>query len=45
MTKRSVPRWGRLLMNFAIGSDSSWATPKDQNTFFGDFSVAITEKL
>ena len=27
------------------GNDASWATPKDQNVFFGDFSVAITENL
>ena len=27
------------------GNDASWATPKDQNIFFGDFSVAVTKKL
>ena len=27
------------------GNDASWATPKDQNVFFGDFSVAITKTL
>ncbi|THH09317.1 hypothetical protein EW146_g8720 [Bondarzewia mesenterica] len=27
------------------GSTSDWASPKDQNTYFSDFSMAITEKL
>ncbi|KAL7282903.1 hypothetical protein ACG7TL_002319 [Trametes sanguinea] len=36
---------GIQMQTFFGGSDSSWATPKDQNTFFGDFSVAITQKL
>jgi len=27
------------------GSDRSWASPEDQDTFFSDFSVAITQKL
>ncbi|CDO71909.1 Polysaccharide Lyase Family 14 protein [Trametes cinnabarina] len=34
---------GIQIQSFFGGSDSSWATPKDQNTFFGDFSVAITQ--
>lgn len=29
----------------ALGSDSSWATPVDQDVYFSDFSVAITESL
>ncbi|RDX47444.1 hypothetical protein OH76DRAFT_1354240 [Lentinus brumalis] len=36
---------GIQMQSFFGGSDSSWATPKDQNVFFGDFSVAITQKL
>ena len=28
-----------------LGSDSSWASSKDQSSYFSDFSVAITEKL
>ena len=27
------------------GSDSSWASPTDQDVYFSDFSVAITEML
>ncbi|KAI0668354.1 polysaccharide lyase family 14 protein [Trametes maxima] len=36
---------GIQVQTFFGGSDSSWATPKDQNTFFGDFSVAVTQKF
>ncbi|PIL33037.1 hypothetical protein GSI_04486 [Ganoderma sinense ZZ0214-1] len=36
---------GIQMQSFFGGSDSTWATPKDQNAFFGDFSVAITKKL
>ncbi|KAM5542808.1 hypothetical protein V8D89_003769 [Ganoderma adspersum] len=36
---------GIQMQSFFGGNDASWATPKDQNVFFGDFSVAITEKL
>ena len=28
-----------------IGSDQSWASPQDQDAYFSDFSVAITQKL
>ncbi|KAH9857475.1 polysaccharide lyase family 14 protein [Lenzites betulinus] len=34
---------GVQAQSFFGGSDSSWATPKDQDVFFGDFSVAVTE--
>ena len=34
-----------LTLLWDTGSDSTWATPKDQDVFFGDFSVAITKKL
>ncbi len=34
-----------MLKYVRIGSDSSWATPKDQDVFFSDFSVAITKKF
>jgi len=27
------------------GGDGSWASPKDQDVYFSDFSVAITQKL
>jgi hypothetical protein len=27
------------------GSDSTWATPKDQYVYFSDFTVAITKKF
>ncbi|KAI0823865.1 hypothetical protein BC628DRAFT_1420604 [Trametes gibbosa] len=40
---------GRILgvqaQTFFGGSDSSWASPKDQSTYFSDFSVAVTEKF
>ncbi|KAI0628806.1 polysaccharide lyase family 14 protein [Trametes polyzona] len=36
---------GIQMQSFFGGSDSSWATPKDQDVFFSDFSVAITEKF
>ena len=39
-----VPRGADGFMR-ATGNDASWASPKDQNVFFGDFTVAITEKL
>ena len=28
-----------------VGSDSSWASPTDQDVYFADFSVAITENM
>ncbi|KAI0373150.1 polysaccharide lyase family 14 protein [Pilatotrama ljubarskyi] len=34
---------GMQMQSFFGGSDSSWATPKDQDVFFGDFSVAVTQ--
>ncbi|KAI0781510.1 polysaccharide lyase family 14 protein [Trametes elegans] len=36
---------GIQMQTFFGGGSESFATPKDQNTFFGDFSVAITEKF
>ncbi|RDX47443.1 hypothetical protein OH76DRAFT_780643 [Lentinus brumalis] len=36
---------GMQMQTFFGGSDSSWASPKDQDVYFSDFSVAITEKL
>ncbi|EJF56285.1 hypothetical protein DICSQDRAFT_175023 [Dichomitus squalens LYAD-421 SS1] len=36
---------GIQMQTFFGGSDASWATPKDVNSYFGDFSVAITEQL
>ncbi|TBU29332.1 hypothetical protein BD309DRAFT_357697 [Dichomitus squalens] len=36
---------GIQMQSFFGGNDASWATPKDQNVFFGDFSVAITKAL
>ena len=35
----------RLTLLLLIGSDSSWASPSNQQSYFSDFSVAITEKL
>ena len=42
-----VVHWGTVMLTelLCTGNDASWATPKDQNIFFGDFSVAITKKL
>ncbi len=34
-----------LIWVLLIGSDSSWASPVDQDAYFADFSVAITEML
>ncbi|KAI0373151.1 hypothetical protein BV20DRAFT_977747 [Pilatotrama ljubarskyi] len=34
---------GIQMQTFFGGSDSSWASPKDQSTYFSDFSVAVTE--
>ncbi|KAL4254391.1 Alginate lyase [Abortiporus biennis] len=36
---------GMQFQTFFGGSDSSWATPTDQDAYFSDFSVAITELL
>lgn len=36
---------GIQMQTFFGGSDSSWATPKDQDVWFSDFSAAITETL
>jgi len=36
---------GLQMQTFFGGSSSDFATPKDQDVFFSDFSVAITEKL
>ncbi|EIW60967.1 polysaccharide lyase family 14 protein [Trametes versicolor FP-101664 SS1] len=36
---------GLQMQSFFGGSGSSWATPKDQDIFLGDFSVAITKKF
>ncbi|KAI0738034.1 hypothetical protein C8Q80DRAFT_1114363 [Daedaleopsis nitida] len=36
---------GMQMQTFFGGSDSSWASPKDQDVYFSDFSVAITETL
>ncbi|CAL1703289.1 unnamed protein product [Somion occarium] len=36
---------GIQMQTFFGGSDSSWASPKDQDVFFADFSVAVTQKL
>ncbi|EIN07957.1 hypothetical protein PUNSTDRAFT_88685 [Punctularia strigosozonata HHB-11173 SS5] len=36
---------GIQMQTFFGGSDSSWASPKDQDVYFADFSMAITEKL
>ncbi|KAF9453663.1 polysaccharide lyase family 14 protein, partial [Macrolepiota fuliginosa MF-IS2] len=36
---------GIQMQTFFGGSSSDFATPKDQDVFFSDFSVAITEKL
>ncbi|OBZ75556.1 hypothetical protein A0H81_04917 [Grifola frondosa] len=36
---------GIQMQTFFGGSDSSWASPTDQDTYFSDFSVAITETL
>jgi len=36
---------GIMMQTFFGGSDSSWASPKTQNTYFSDFSVAILELL
>ncbi|KAL7282902.1 hypothetical protein ACG7TL_002318 [Trametes sanguinea] len=36
---------GIQMQTFFGGSDSSWATPVDQDIYFSDFSVAITETL
>ena len=36
---------GIQMQTFFGGSDSSYASPKDQSAYFSDFSVAITETL
>ncbi|KAI0355136.1 hypothetical protein OH77DRAFT_1403497 [Trametes cingulata] len=36
---------GIQMQTFFGGSDSSWASPVDQDIYFSDFSVAITEML
>ncbi|KAF7313818.1 Mitochondrial external NADH dehydrogenase [Mycena chlorophos] len=36
---------GIQMQTFFGGSDSSWASPQDQDIYFADFSMAITEKL
>ncbi|CAL1703287.1 unnamed protein product [Somion occarium] len=36
---------GMQFQTFFGGSDTSWASPKDQDAYFSDFSVAITQKL
>ncbi|KAI0648436.1 hypothetical protein C8Q79DRAFT_905886 [Trametes meyenii] len=36
---------GIQMQTFFGGSNSEWASPKDQSTYFSDFSVAITETL
>ncbi|KAI0781509.1 hypothetical protein BD413DRAFT_489606 [Trametes elegans] len=36
---------GIQMQTFFGGSDSSWASPVDQDVYFSDFSVAITETL
>ncbi|RPD55684.1 hypothetical protein L226DRAFT_448466, partial [Lentinus tigrinus ALCF2SS1-7] len=34
---------GVQMQTFFGGSSSEWASPKDQNSYFSDFSVAVTE--
>ncbi|KAJ7494431.1 hypothetical protein B0H11DRAFT_2156196 [Mycena galericulata] len=36
---------GIQMQTFFGGSDATWASPKTQNSYFSDFSVAITESL
>jgi hypothetical protein len=36
---------GIQMQSFFGGSTAVWASPKDQNVYFADFSVAITEEL
>ncbi|KAI1791567.1 hypothetical protein LXA43DRAFT_1074218 [Ganoderma leucocontextum] len=36
---------GIQMQTFFGGSDASWATLKDVNSYFGDFSVAITQQM
>lgn len=36
---------GIQMQSFFGGSSSEWASPKDQDIYFSDFSLAITEKL
>ncbi|KAK0431890.1 hypothetical protein EV421DRAFT_1925193 [Armillaria borealis] len=36
---------GMMFQTFFGGSTSDWASPQDQNAYFYDFSVAITESL
>ncbi|KAJ7905776.1 hypothetical protein B0H14DRAFT_2327333 [Mycena olivaceomarginata] len=36
---------GIQMQTFFGGSTAEWASPKDQNSYFSDFSVAIIEKL
>ncbi|KAI0787995.1 hypothetical protein C8Q74DRAFT_1197094 [Fomes fomentarius] len=36
---------GIQMQTFFGGADSSWASTKDQDVYFSDFSVAITERL
>ena len=44
-------RWGfvcgqqLLTLSPSVGSTSAWASPKDQEAYFSDFSVAITESF
>jgi hypothetical protein len=41
----SVWPWFHPSNHFIGGSTAEWASPKDQNSYFSDFSVAIIEKL
>ncbi|KAI0081410.1 hypothetical protein K474DRAFT_1682014 [Panus rudis PR-1116 ss-1] len=36
---------GMQFQTFFGGSDTSWASPKDQDAYFSDFAVSITQKL
>ncbi|KAG9085954.1 hypothetical protein FRC06_003346 [Ceratobasidium sp. 370] len=40
--KNAIPR-GAMIQSFFGGSDGGWASPKDQQVYFADFSLAVLE--
>ncbi|KAG9074293.1 hypothetical protein FRC06_010787 [Ceratobasidium sp. 370] len=40
--KNAMPR-GAMIQSFFGGSDGGWASPKDQQVYFADFSLAVLE--
>ncbi|KAG9073741.1 hypothetical protein FRC06_011177 [Ceratobasidium sp. 370] len=40
--KNAMPR-GAMIQSFFGGSDGGWASPRDQQVYFADFSLAVLE--